>query len=68
MIAPPSPLCIDDESQVPEARRTATQLADDLGFDAAGIGKIALVVTEIGTNVLKHGGGRPDRSQRRPTW
>ena len=57
MIAPPSPLCIDDESQVPEARRTATQLADDLGFDAAGIGKIALVVTEIGTNVLKHGGG-----------
>jgi anti-sigma regulatory factor (Ser/Thr protein kinase) len=57
MIAPPRPLRIDDDSQVPEARRTAAQLADGLGFDATGIGKIAIVVTEIGTNVLKHGGG-----------
>ena len=56
VIAPPRPLSIEDASQVPEARRTATHLAETLGFDAAGSGNVALVVTEIGTNILKHGG------------
>jgi len=52
----PRPLCIEDTSQVPEARRAATQLAEGLGFDATGTGNVALVVTEIGTNILKHAG------------
>jgi anti-sigma regulatory factor (Ser/Thr protein kinase) len=56
VIAPSRPLSIDDGSQVSEARRTATQLAERLGFDATGAGNVALVVTEIGTNILKHGG------------
>jgi anti-sigma regulatory factor (Ser/Thr protein kinase) len=56
VIAPPRPLSIEDASQVPEARRTAAQLAEGLGFDATGAGNVALVVTEIGTNILKHGG------------
>jgi anti-sigma regulatory factor (Ser/Thr protein kinase) len=56
VIAPARPLCIEDASQVPEARRTATRLAEGLGFDATGAGNVALVVTEIGTNILKHGG------------
>jgi anti-sigma regulatory factor (Ser/Thr protein kinase) len=56
VIAPPRPLSIDDASQVPEARRTATHLAETLGFDATGAGNVALIVTEIGTNILKHGG------------
>ena len=56
VIAPPRPLSIDDASQVPEARRTATHLAEELGFDVAGAGNVALVITEIGTNIIKHGG------------
>jgi anti-sigma regulatory factor (Ser/Thr protein kinase) len=56
MSALPRPLCIDDASQIPAARRTATQLAESLGFDATGTGNVALVVTEIGTNILKHAG------------
>ena len=55
VIAPARPLCIEDTSHVPEARRAATQLAEGLGFDATGAGNVALVVTEIGTNILKHG-------------
>jgi len=50
------PLSIEDVSQVPAARRAATHLAEELGFGPTGAGKVALVVTEIGTNILKHGG------------
>ena len=56
VIAPSRPLSIDDATQVPEARRTATRLAEELGFDATGAGNVALVITEIGTNIIKHGG------------
>lgn len=55
--APAAPFKIDDASQVPVARRVAVRLAENLGFDATGAGNVALVVTEIGTNILKHGGG-----------
>ena len=54
--APPRPLSIEDASQVPEARRTATHVAEELGFDVTGAGNVALVITEIGTNIIKHGG------------
>ncbi|HMH52798.1 MAG TPA: ATP-binding SpoIIE family protein phosphatase [Candidatus Acidoferrum sp.] len=57
VIAPAAPLTIDEPSQVPAARRAASRLAETLGFDAVGAGNVALVVTEIGTNILKHGGG-----------
>jgi anti-sigma regulatory factor (Ser/Thr protein kinase) len=57
VITPPRPLSIDDPSEVPAARRTAAKLAEQLGFDAAAAGHVAVVVTEIGTNILKHGGG-----------
>ena len=57
VIAPPRPLSIEHPSEVPAARRTATKLAEQLGFDAAAAGHVAVVVTEIGTNILKHGGG-----------
>jgi anti-sigma regulatory factor (Ser/Thr protein kinase) len=57
VIASAAPLSIDEASQVPAARRAATRLAERLGFDAAGAGNVALVITEIGTNILKHGGG-----------
>lgn len=40
-----------------EARRTAMQLADRLGFDESEAGNVGLVVTEAARNLLKHAGG-----------
>lgn len=48
-------LSVVDSSQVGEARRAATALAADLGFDAVASGRAALVVTESATNLHKHG-------------
>jgi anti-sigma regulatory factor (Ser/Thr protein kinase) len=47
---------IEDLSQVGEARRTAQQLASSLGFDEEATGRLALVVTELGTNLSRHVG------------
>lgn len=47
---------VADPSQVAEARRTAVNLARASGFDEAGTGRIALVATEMATNLLKHAG------------
>jgi anti-sigma regulatory factor (Ser/Thr protein kinase) len=55
--APPGPLRIEDASQVSAARRAATRLAEKLGLDESAAGHVAIIVTEIGTNILKHGGG-----------
>ena len=50
---------IDDPSRVGEARRHAAGLAGSAGFDAVAAGRLALVVTELGTNLLRHArGGR----------
>ncbi|HEU4602405.1 MAG TPA: ATP-binding SpoIIE family protein phosphatase [Steroidobacteraceae bacterium] len=43
-----------DVSQVAEARRAATELATQIGFDDSDTGRVALVATELATNVLKH--------------
>jgi anti-sigma regulatory factor (Ser/Thr protein kinase) len=48
---------VSDPSQVGEARRAASALAGRLGFGETEAGKVALVVTEAGTNLVKHGGG-----------
>lgn len=50
-------LRIRDSSQVATARREATALASALGFDEGAAGKVAIVVTELATNLLKHAGG-----------
>ncbi|MGF6129093.1 anti-sigma regulatory factor (Ser/Thr protein kinase) [Pseudomonas frederiksbergensis] len=47
-------LPIEDSSQIGHARRTAQQLAEKNGFDATDAGRVALVVTELASNVLKH--------------
>ncbi len=47
---------IEDASQVGEARRAALHLASDLGFDAEACGRLALIVTELGTNLHRHVG------------
>lgn len=58
---------VADPSQVSEARRVAAALARRLQFNEQTSGKLAIIVTEIATNALKHGGGgeilfRPVRS------
>ncbi|WP_176469882.1 ATP-binding protein [Pseudomonas sp. Irchel 3A5] len=47
-------LLIEDSSQVGHARRTAQQLAEGLGFDEVDAGRVALVATELTSNILKH--------------
>ncbi|WP_439862907.1 ATP-binding protein [Pseudomonas antarctica] len=47
-------LLIEDVSQVGHARRTAQHLAEHLGFDETDAGRVALVATELASNVLKH--------------
>ncbi|AEF21608.1 ATP-binding protein [Pseudomonas fulva] len=49
-------LPIDDDSQVGHARRTAQKLAEGQGFDASDAGRVALVATELASNLLKHAG------------
>ena len=48
---------LDDASRAGEARRAATTLATRLGASPADVGRIALVVTEAATNVVKHAQG-----------
>ena len=48
---------VNDSSQVADARRTATRIAQELRFDETAAGKAALIATELATNLVKHGGG-----------
>lgn len=48
---------VRDSSRVGEARRLASSMAAQLGFDEDGRGRVALVVTEAATNLVKHSGG-----------
>ena len=48
---------VTDPSAAAEVRRRATALAATLGFDEADVGRVAIVVTEVATNLIKHAGG-----------
>ena len=48
---------VADPSGVADARRRATTLAASLGFDATDVGRVAIVVTEAATNLVKHATG-----------
>jgi anti-sigma regulatory factor (Ser/Thr protein kinase) len=48
---------IGDVSEIAPARRGIGAFASGLGFSTEDAGRAALVVTEIGTNLVKHGGG-----------
>lgn len=50
-------ITVVDESQVAEARRIATRLAEKHGFREEDFARVALVVTELATNLVKHGAG-----------
>lgn len=47
---------VDDISQVGEARRAAQALTAELGFHEEAAGRVALAVTELGTNLVRHVG------------
>lgn len=48
---------IREPSQIAEARRRAISLAENVGLDDRRRGRLAIVVTEAATNILRHGGG-----------
>jgi anti-sigma regulatory factor (Ser/Thr protein kinase) len=48
---------VSEASQVAEARREASAIARRVGFGDEAIGRVALVTTELATNLVKHGGG-----------
>jgi len=51
-------LLIENESDIGICRRKSVSLARQIGFDEVKSGEVAIVVTELVTNVLKHGGGQ----------
>ncbi|HKX06006.1 MAG TPA: ATP-binding protein, partial [Methylomirabilota bacterium] len=53
----PRPFAITEPSQVGEARRQIVGLAAAVGLDATQQGKLALVINELGGNLVKHGRG-----------
>jgi anti-sigma regulatory factor (Ser/Thr protein kinase) len=48
---------VEHSSEVGNARRTAVTVAERLGFSETQTGKVALAVTELATNLVRHGGG-----------
>src|ERR1700749_613386 len=48
---------VNDQSGVAEARRAATDLRGRAGYSEVETGRLALIATELSTNLLKHGSG-----------
>jgi anti-sigma regulatory factor (Ser/Thr protein kinase) len=48
---------VADPTQIAESRRRVTKLAGPVGLLQPRIDEVAIVVTELATNLLKHGGG-----------
>jgi len=60
MIAPPGQtraMPVTEATQAGEARRAAVALASDNGFSESAASNLAIVVTELATNLVRHGGG-----------
>ncbi|MCQ3971552.1 anti-sigma regulatory factor, partial [Klebsiella pneumoniae] len=47
-------LLIEDNSEIGHARRVAQRLAEQHDFDTTDAGRVALLATELGSNLLKH--------------
>lgn len=47
---------IDDASGVGAARRCGREMAESLGFDDTAVGRLAIVVTELSNNLVRHAG------------
>jgi anti-sigma regulatory factor (Ser/Thr protein kinase) len=46
---------ITHASDVAAARRRGQQMADDMGLDETRAGQLAIIITEVATNIVKHG-------------
>jgi anti-sigma regulatory factor (Ser/Thr protein kinase) len=57
---------VSEASQAGEARRKATAFAEDLRMDETRCGEVALVATEMATNLVKHAGRGHILIQRLP--
>ena len=47
-------IAVSESSQVGEARRAASRLAADHDLDETAVGRIAIIVTELGNNLARH--------------
>jgi anti-sigma regulatory factor (Ser/Thr protein kinase) len=47
---------VDEQSQIGAARRAATAVGSECHLGADGVGRLALVVTEAATNIVRHAG------------
>jgi anti-sigma regulatory factor (Ser/Thr protein kinase) len=56
-IRPQVSIPIREEGEIGTARRRAQQMATNVGFDSQQVGQVAIIATEIATNLVKHGGG-----------
>ena len=61
-MSPPPPnattvVHVAEPSQVGEARRAAAALATQLNFSATRAGELAIILTELGNNLVRHGSG-----------
>ncbi len=50
-------IAIKDQSQIAEARREAAAIAQRNGFKEDDSGRVALIATELASNLIKHGRG-----------
>jgi anti-sigma regulatory factor (Ser/Thr protein kinase) len=50
-------VAVAERSRVAEARRLACQTAARQGFSERDVGRIAIIATELATNLVKHAGG-----------
>ncbi len=50
-------LPVSDSSQVSDARRRIAAFAESLGFEASATARASLIITELATNLIKHGNG-----------
>lgn len=50
-------VAVTETTHVAEARRRAADVSRGVGLDDVASGRVALVVTEVATNLLKHGSG-----------
>lgn len=51
-------LPIDSKADIGICRRKGASLATHMGFDKVKSGEVAILISELVTNVLKHGGGK----------
>jgi anti-sigma regulatory factor (Ser/Thr protein kinase) len=48
-------IAVGDQSQIGDARRQAAKVTEEAGFGENGRGRVALVITELATNLVRYG-------------